>query len=386
MKIAGIIAEYNPFHNGHAWHVKETRRLTGCDYVVACMDGHFTQRGEPTPFSKWSRARMALNSGVDAVFELPALWAVCPADAFARGGVAILGGLGVDALSFGCEIDNVETLEAMADIAIKEPTSVSKMIQAGLSRGESHARARGNAIADYLNLPREAVNAPNLILGVEYIRSSREQGFSILPVPILRRGDYHDATLDPFASASAIRAAIARGEAVEHCLPTEALPFAEPERLHAMDDLLLWRLRQMSLDEMANLPEAGEGIEHRLYRLCRESGSREALLNALKCKRYTYARLSRMLTHALLGFDRETLAAHPLPVCARLLGMRNDAAPLLKELKRRTTIPIAASINQLADDFAFQFECRVTDLWALLHDAPERRGAGRELREKFVKV
>ena len=125
MKIAGIVAEYNPFHRGHAYHVQQTRRLTGCDFVIACMAGHFTQRGEPALWSKWARARMALASGVDAVFELPALFAVRTADAFSRGGVAILGGLGVDALSFGSETDDRVLLSLLADLRRSEPEALS---------------------------------------------------------------------------------------------------------------------------------------------------------------------------------------------------------------------------------------------------------------------
>ena len=165
MKIAGIIAEYNPFHNGHAFHVLETRRATGCDWVIACMAGHFTQRGEPAALSKWARARMALACGVDAVFELPALFAVRPADTFALGGVAILGGLGADVLSFGCETDDMALIRALADIKGTEPEAVSLRVREKLDAGMSHARARGEAVGEYLGLPPETINRPNLTVG-----------------------------------------------------------------------------------------------------------------------------------------------------------------------------------------------------------------------------
>ena len=137
MRIAGIIAEYNPFHNGHALHIRRTREATGCDYVVACMAGHFTQRGEPALWSKWARARMALASGVDAVFELPALWAVRPADAFARGGVAVLGGLGCDVLSFGSETADLALLRRLAALRANEPAELSRSIREKLDGGLS---------------------------------------------------------------------------------------------------------------------------------------------------------------------------------------------------------------------------------------------------------
>lgn len=388
MRIAGIIAEYVPFHRGHAWHVEETRRRSGCDYVVACVDGHFTQRGEPTPFSRWQRARMALRCGVDAVFELPTLFAVRTADVFAASGVAILGGIGADVLSFGCETEDMRLLRRLSEIRQKEPGSVSEAIQDSLAGGKSHARARGDAFADHLGLPREWINRPNLILGTEYLRAITDQGLPMEPLAIRRQGDYHGEQLGEFASATAIRAAFQRGEtdAALACLPEAARPYGLPEALHPMDDLLLMALRRMTMEDMAQLPDMGEGLEHRLHRLCRETPGREALLTALKCKRYTHARLSRLLTHALLGFSRETLAAHPMPRYAKLIGIRQGAEPLLKELSSRSTLPIIADPVRLKGDPVFELECRATDIWSLLHDAPELRAAGRELRERFVSV
>ncbi len=387
MKIAGIIAEYNPFHKGHAWHVQRTRALTGCDFVVACMAGHFTQRGDPTPWSKWARARMALASGVDAVFELPALFAVRTADAFARGGVAILGGLGCDALSFGSETDDVALLSKMAELRRSEPAALSGAIRAKLDKGLSHARARGEALAEALGVDAEAVSLPNAILAAEYLRAIREQGLNMQAVAVRRVGDYYDdEALDGFASASAIRAAIVRGEtaAALAALPETARPFAAPDAMHPMDDVLLYALRGLRLEELAALPDVSEGLENRLYAACREASGREALLDALKCKRYTRARLSRLLAHALLGFDKTLIEAHPMPTYARLIGARSGAEALLTELSRRSKLPIVTRATELQGDPAFELECLATDVWALLHDAPELRRAGREYRERFV--
>ena len=386
MKIAGIIAEYNPFHNGHAWHIAETRRLTGCQYVVVCMDGHFTQRGEAAVLSKWDRAACALRCGADAVFELPALFAIRSADAFARGGVGVWGGVGVDALSFGSELTDPSLIEKLADIHKKEPTSVSDDVREGLSAGMSHARAWGEAVSRYLGVPAEALNRPNLILATEYVRTIRESYPDMVPLAVQRRGGYHDDALGEFASASAIRGAFDRGDfdAALACLPGDAQ--LKPDSMHPMDDLLLYRLREMSLEALAALPDMSEGLEHRLYRACRAAATRRDLLEMLKCKRYTHARLSRMLTHAALGMTREMTGAHPTPAYARLLGARRDAEPLLRELKRRARIPLVSNPGRLRDDPVFQLECRATDLWALLHDDPERRLPGREYTEKFIRI
>ena len=164
MKIAGIIAEYNPFHNGHAYHIQRTRELSGCDYVVVCMAGHFTQRAEPACMSKWARARIALSCGADAVFELPAMFAVRSADAFARGGVHILADLGVDLLSFGSETEDMALLRDLAALRAEEPEPLSLRIREKLDAGMSHARARGEAVGEYLGMDPRRLNQPNLIL------------------------------------------------------------------------------------------------------------------------------------------------------------------------------------------------------------------------------
>ncbi|MBR1821287.1 MAG: nucleotidyltransferase family protein, partial [Clostridia bacterium] len=234
MTIAGIIAEYNPFHGGHAWHVAQTRRLTGCDYVIVCMGGHFTQRGEPALWSKWARARMALACGADAVFELPALFNLRTADAFARGGVDILGGLGCDALSFGSETEDLSLLRSLAALRADEPEEISDRVREKLNAGMAHARARGEAVAEALNVPAEALNRPNTILAAEYIRAIEGGGYDMRPVAVPRIGDYHDSALGDFASASAIRAAIGRGdvEAALASIPDAARPHAAPDALH----------------------------------------------------------------------------------------------------------------------------------------------------------
>ena len=388
MKIVGIVAEYNPFHNGHAYQVRAVREATGCDCVIACMAGHFTQRGEPAVLSKWDRARMALSCGVDAVFELPALFAVRPADAFARGGVGILGGLGVDAISFGCETADLALIGRLADLREQEPEGFSAMVRRRLEDGVAHARAWGEAAGDWLGLPAETVNQPNLMLAVEYLRVMRRCYPAVEAVPIERIGGYHDLRPGFYASASAIRTAFAAGdeESALASIPGEARHWAKPDALHSMDDLLLYKLRGMSLEELRRLPDINEGLEYRLYRLCREAGSREALLEALKCKRYTRARLSRMLLHALLDLSREDLEGVRNPPYARLIGIREGARPLLRELKARAELPIVSDVTKLKEDACFRIECRATDLWSLLHDAASLRRQGREFTEAFVKT
>ena len=390
MKIAGVIAEYNPFHSGHEWHLAETRRRTGCDFVVVCMAGSYVQRGEAACLSKWARAEAALRCGADAVFELPALFAVRSADAFARGGVGVLDGLGVDALSFGCETTRLQTIEALAELREYEPEALSDAVRRGLAEGKSHARARGEAVAAMLGMKPEALNAPNLVLAAEYVRQLRRRSSAMEIAVVPRAGDYHDADVRaPFASATAVRAALAEGRKEE---ALAAVPEAAREILsragsmHAPDDLLLWRLRQTSEAELSALPGVAEGLERRILRCASGASTREELLDALKCKRYTRARLSRILACALLGLTNALAERHPEPEYARLMGMRRDARPLLSELKRRAKLPIVSDPVRLQSDECFRLECRATDLRALQCDDPSERRAGQELTRKFVMV
>lgn len=390
MRIAGIIAEYNPFHQGHAYHIAQTRRLSACGWVVAVMDGHFTQRGEPTCLDKWTRVQMALLCGVDAVFELPALFAVRTADVFALGGVFILSSLGADILSFGCEPAGISLLDAMTELSLAEPDAVQQKIRRNLQDGKSHARARGEAYADFLHLSPDAINRPNTILALEYRKALRTLHSSMEALAVPRLGDYHDDSLEQgIASASAIREAIRSGrgaEALRH-IPQAARPLLQNAcKSHAPDDLLLHRLRSMQPEDIAALPDAPEGIEMRVKRCAETADSWQNLIDQVKCRRYTRARITRLCAHALMGMKGDLAASHPLPHYARLLGMRRDAAPLLRELSRRSTIPIVSDAVTMRDDPVFALECRATDIWALTREAPSERRANQEFTRKFVGI
>ena len=209
------------------------------------------------------------------------------------------------------------------------------------------------------------------------------------PLPIKRIGNYHDAALGDFASATAIRAAIHDGkmEEARFCVPEPAREeLRRVGRLHAMDDLLLHTLRGMPPEKIAEIPGVGEGLEQRIARCAQEAAGREELLEALKCKRYTRARLSRICACALLKMTKSTVESHAKPEYARLIGMREDARPLLRELKARSRLPIVSDAAQLRGDAVFDLECRATDLRALLCDEPSERRAGQEFTRKFVRI
>lgn len=395
MRVAGIVAEYNPFHNGHAHHVAATREKGKCDYVIAVMSGAFTQRGEPALLDKWARAKMALLGGVDLVLELPALFAVRPAEDFAWGGVSLLGALNtVDVLSFGCETDDLPLLTRMADALAEEPPSLKEGLRARLAAGQTHARARGEALSAYLGVPPEAVNAPNTTLALSYLKANRRLDTPMEILPVKRAGEgHHSGVISPLASAGAIRAALAKGEPLEKAMPAasfeilSALWPAQSPSIKALDDLLLYRLRGLTDNQAQSLEGAGEGLGLRVKKAARDAISRAELIERVKCKRYTYARISRVLAAALLGIDDSICARFESGApYARVLGFRDKARPLLRALNSNADIPIIADPTLVKDDACFEIERRATDLWGLLTKDERLRRAGRDLTEKPVIV
>lgn len=382
MKLAAIICEYNPFHRGHALQLSETRRA-GYDGIVCIMDGHLTQRGRFAALSKWDRAKAALVCGADAVVELPALLACRSADAFARAGVAIARAMGADALSFGCETDDLSLLRRAA--AFQEDDAFRAHLEAQLARGVSFPRARGAALAACLKLSpeqAEALSRPNAILAMEYLRALAAPD-SPAPLVVLRRGAYHSPEMGPYASASALRAAALRGdEAGKSALPDKARfqwPLLNARR--EIDDLFLWALRS-GPDFLAALPEVSEGLENRVSAAARAAASAEEALEQAKCRRYTRARLDRLAAHALTGLTAELTRAHPAPEYLRLLGAGNSQ--VLREIARRATLPMLDAAR-LRENAVFRFECHVTDLWALTRTLPRERQAGQEFTRPFVR-
>ena len=388
MRVCGVVAEYNPFHRGHAYHLREARALSGCDYVAVAMSGSFVQRGEPALADKWDRAACALRCGADLVVELPARFAVRSADWFARGGVGLLAGMGADALCFGSESPLDDLLPA-ARLLEEEPESVSRAIREGLDRGETLARARAEALTIQCGVSRDVLSAPNNALALEYIRANLRLSRPLELFRVPRIGAYHDAELPEnggeYASATALRLALRRGEDVSRYVPEDALScltdsmrLADPSRF---DDLLLYALRTLPSGSLVGLCDGGEGVENRLLRAAQSAPDRESLLDAAKCKRYTRARLSRLCAQALLG-----LAPRPgeAPAYARVLGFRKSAAPLLRYIGDKGAIPLCADPAALKDDPDFRMDALATDIFGLCTTDPELRASGRDFRHPPV--
>lgn len=375
-RIIGVIAEYNPFHAGHAYHLHQAREAAGADYVVAVMSTCFTQRGDAALLSPADRARMALRCGADAVFSLPAVWAVRDAEHFALGGTALLAGLGCDAISFGTESADLPLLQTAARLLEQPDDALSAAIQAGLRQGIPYPAAVASAAGALCPGMEALLSQPNSTLAICYLRALLRLHAPMDVIPVTRTAAYHETALgSALPSATALRGAILRGDwrSAEAAMPPEAFRIASEAaasaRLHrpeALDAALLYRLRTTPASEYAALPDVSEGIEYRLMNAAASARTRDGLLQAAKTRRYPYARLSRLATHALLGFTESQLRALPLPEEAWLLGFRREAAPLLTCLSQRSRLRLLSRASELDPQIPWiNAEMHAHDVWAL---------------------
>ena len=352
--VAGVVAEYNPFHNGHLFQLEETRRR-GATHIVAVMGGNFLQRGAPALMEKHRRARAALLCGADLVVELPLPWACATAERFALGAVSILDALGaVDILSFGSESGDGEAL-ARAARAVGDPR-VEERIPRLLERGVAYAAARQQAVeAVFGGEVAGLLSSPNDILGVEYLKQLLAAGSRIRPMAIPRTGaGHHDGPSGGIASASWIREEVEKGRfsRAGACMPEasrqvlrEALDAGECADERLLERPLLARLRAMPLGELATLPDISEGLEHRIFAAVKNAATVEELLAGIKTKRYPHARLRRILLCGWLGVTAGINRARPPYL--RVLGMNDRGAEILSLARGRTALPLSHSLAEL---------------------------------------
>ena len=393
MRVCAVICEYNPFHLGHAYHLRAAREASGADYTLCLMSGALTQRGAFARHDKWLRARAALENGADVVLELPTRFACAPAPDFASGGVSLLSSLGVVThLSFGCEPSALPLLSAAAALFKAESPAFSAALQTRLADGLPYPRARALAAEQVAGLPADLLAQPNAALALEYLQALPPE---IIPVPVERRGSgYHDASLSALSSATAVRAALAQGS-----LPAALAAVPSPDLLQtaeqngfiheeeALTQALLYRLRTASPEDLAALYGMDEGLENRFLAAAQTCATRESLLDSVKTQRYTHARLSRLCAYALLNLTRDFADAHRAPEYARVLGFRKSAAPLLKVIKRRGSLPLVTK----AADFdrtnpLFALDVRAQDLWSLGVSNPALRSSGRDFTTSPILV
>ncbi len=399
MRTAGIIAEYNPFHAGHAYQIRQLREM-GFDAVVCVCSPGVVQRGTAAMLPAQVRARAALAGGADLVLSLPAPYAVLSAEGFAAAGVAILQALGcVDALCFGSESGNEKELLAAADVLLSD--RFPPILRRKLDEGLPAAAARAAAAQELQEGAGTILARPNDILGVEYCKALRRCTSTMQPIALKRTGAAHDAPLEikngGFASASALRQLAQRSgmSALAPYVPAECLAiYQEAEKNgaqldeHAFGIAVLSRLRQMPLQELAAIRGAAEGLENRLYHAVRNAGTLEQLLEQMKTKRYPTARLRRFVLDAALGYRPDLPSAPPY---LHVLGASSMGLCVLNAAKTTARLPLSHSLAELSRQSKSalriaQAHAAAEDLTALCRNVPAACGSAYTAPPLFEKL
>ena len=390
----GIVAEFNPFHNGHKYLIDSIKN-NGENTVTVVMSESFVQRGECACVSPYARTKMALECGADLVLSLPVSYATASAERFAFGGLSVLGGLGcVDALAFGSETDNAENLKKCADVLVSD--GLSEALEKHLDEGVSFPVARQKAVEEISSKEiADILSSPNNILGVEYIKAINKLGLNMDIFPITRKGVAHDseAVNGGFCSASAIRRIIDAGEDCRRFLPKESYDILAreinknkvPAKHSNLETAILYKLRSMSVEDFKELPDVSEGLEYRISDAVKTSSYLEEILEKVKTKRYTHSRIRRIIVCAFLGIKKADIQA-PVPFI-RVLGFNENGAKILKKAKGTATLPIvtkSSEINSLDEGAkrAFELECFARDMLSLA--LPVRDEFGKEMTDKLI--
>ena len=374
-----VICEFNPFHYGHRYLLGEAKRITGGE-VLAVMSGSFTQRGEAAICSKFERAKTALENGADLVIELPSAYAVANAERFAKGGVDTAKLFScVEYLAFGCEDDDLELLTKAA--FARDDKKVKEIIAERMDGGDYYPRAYEYAVRQVFGGDvADIIAKPNNILAAEYIRAL--DGSGIKPLPVKRKGAQHDSDMTDgeYASASYIRKLLRSGKDAGELLPEVPREITYPEKL---DTALLYKLRNMTAEELRLLPDVSEGLENRIITAARSCPSVEALINEVKTKRYTRARICRILTCALLGIT-EALQNKDIRH-ARVLGFTSGGEKTLKTCSGEIVTSVSKAMEKGGNTAELlAADIRATDTLALAYSTIKPCSA--DYLTKIIKV
>ena len=347
--VLGIIAEYNPFHNGHLYHIEESKRKTGAKYVIAVITGNFAQRGETSLVNKWVKAQMALQSGVDLVLELPTIYSISSAENFAEGAIKILDSLKiVDTISFGTETSDLAALNNIVTVLSNEPKEYKAILSHELQKGISYPKARDNALMMYLNDIKRYANIlsePNNTLAVEYLKAIRKLKSHIMPVSVKREKVYYndEKIVDEFASGTAIRKMLIREEFnnIRKVMPYNNYMLLKEEikkgriitDIEVFEKEILYQLRKMTTQQIADLPDVSEGLEYSIKKVANSCNKVSELISMVKTKRFTQTRIQRILLYALLGITKkDMLDSKKIVPYIRVLGMNNNGKEMLSDI------------------------------------------------------
>lgn len=412
MKTIGIVSEYNPFHNGHKYHIQAAREQFKADNIVCIMSGNFVQRGEPAIVDKWSRAKMALHDGADLVIELPFVYSCQPAEIFAFGAVNTLNNLGViDGICFGSESGNAEMLRKTAALLLNEPEDFSQIVKRYLGEGNTYPRSVSMALADYYR-GNESVDpklweTPNNILGIEYIKSILTLK-SPMEIYTIKRiaNNYNDTEISqPIASATAVRRelksaglsyklATSMPEAALSILQADIAAGRGPIHFEDFSDIMLYRLRSTSIHGIKSYMSISEGLEYRIKKAAYDATCIEELIEAIKTKRYTRAFIQRLLCHILLDLkweDSKFFKQPGTPSYCRVLGFNDKGKQLLRKITDESPYPVINKVAAFQSDdsvinFMFGYDLHASDIYNLARPNNSFKKARQDFRTSPIYV
>jgi len=359
MNVLGIIAEYNPFHNGHLYHLKKAKKKTNADFVIVIMSGSFTQQGNISVLSKFERASLAVKYGADLVIELPTIYATSSSENFCYGAVNILNSLGcVTHLAFGAECKYISLLKSIAEKLLEKHEEIIALSKSHSRKGITVANCRDLALKALLD-PKEylEISKSNNILGLEYLKALYTLNSSILPVIIERKAVEHNEKLiskdKNIASATSIRKTLASSvidfELIKSFVPSKCFEVLNSSKILSNEsffDMLKYEILKLGSENIANVYEVAEGLENKIYKAALTSNSYDELLLNIKSKRYTLGRIKRILVYILLGITKEFALDLSQVEYARILKISKNGKLLLKDISKKSYIPVLSNISE----------------------------------------
>ena len=360
MKSIGIIAEYNPFHNGHLYHIEKIKEKYPDYSIVLVMTGNFTERGDVSVIDKWKRTEIALKHGIDLVIELPYPFATQSADYFAYGAVTLLEKLNVERIVFGSESDNVDDLYLIANTQINNP-EFERLVKIYSKMGNNYPTALSLALKDLTN---KKIDEPNDLLGISYIKTILENNYKIKYETIKRTNSYHDLELnEEISSATSIREALRNNLDISKQIPKDTISYYTD--LHFIEDYFdILKYKIMTEKDLSIYHTVEEGIDKLLKKKINEADSYSELVNLIKSKRYTYNKITRMLLHILCNFTKEKANLFKDISYIRILGFNDIGKSYLNKVKKDIDIPIISKITREKDDM-LEFELETTNIYNL---------------------
>ena len=359
MKIIGLIAEYNPFHNGHLYQINKIKELYPDSLIIAVISTNFTERGDISIINKWDKTKICLEYGIDLVIELPTLYATQSADMFSYGAIKILNSLGIDTLVFGTESDNIDDLVLMANTALNDKR-YDKLVKKYLDTGVNYPTAKSKALYD---ITGKDISKPNDILALAYIKEIIKNKYAITPISIKRTNEYHGKKIDSnIISANLIREMLNRNEDISLFVPR--ITYQSIIKNINLDNAYSYLLYNVinNKDKLNSFLMVDEGIENRILSNIHEANDWNSLIMKIKTKRYTYNKINRMLLHILLNIYKDDNNGE---IYIRILGFNNKGQNYLNKIKKEIDVPIFTSYkpNQLS---VFDIEFKSTFIYALI--------------------